>query len=94
MVLAQVTLHHKFCDAHSWRLFRWRQATPEDMHSLTATPELAWAWLSLYPALPDHYIASHHFIAHQVLPHPPDTPTLLRRLTQFTFPLSTHHLAA
>ena len=94
MVLAQVTLHHRSCDAHSRRLFRWRLATPEDTDSLSAALDLEWGWLSLSSALPDHYIATHHFIAHQVLPHPPDTPALLRHLAQFTFPLSTHDLAA
>ena len=94
MVLAQVTLHHRSCDAHSWRLFRWRLATIEDMDSLSAALDLAWGWLSLTPSLPDHYIAAHHSLAHQLLPHPPDTPTLLRSLARFTFPLSTHDLAA
>ena len=94
MVLAQVTLHHCSCDAHSWRLFRWRLATVEDMDSLSAALDLAWGWLSLTPSLPDHYIAAHHFLAHQLLPHPPDTPTLLRSLARFTFPLSTQDLAA
>ena len=94
MVLAQVTPHHRSCNAHSWRLFRWRLATPEDMHSLSATLVLAGGWLSLSPALPDHYIATPHFIAHQVLPHPPGTPALLRHFAQFTFPPSTHDLAA
>ena len=94
MVLAQVTLHHRSSDAHSWRLFRWRPATPEDMDSLSDALDLAWGWLSLSPALPDHYIATHHFIAHAVLPRPPDTPTLLRHVARFTFPLSTHDLAA
>ena len=42
MVLAQVTLHHCSCDAHSWRLFRWRLATIEDMDSLSAALDLAW----------------------------------------------------
>ena len=41
MVLAQVTLHHRSCDAHSWRLFRWRLATVEDMDSLSAALDLA-----------------------------------------------------
>ena len=41
MVLAQVTLHHRLCDAHSWRLFRWRLATLEDMDSLLAALDLA-----------------------------------------------------
>ena len=94
MVLAQVTLHHRSCDAHSWRLFRWRLATLEDMDSLSAALDLAWGWLFLFPFLPDYYIAAHHFIAHQLPPHPPDTPALLRSLAQFTFPLSTHDLAA
>ena len=94
MVLAQVTLHHRSCDAHSWRLFRWRLATVEDMDSLSAALHLAWGWLSLTPSLPDHYIAAHHSLAHQLLPHPPDTPTILRSLARFTFPLSTQDLAA
>ena len=94
MVLAQVTLHHRSCDAHSWRLFRWRLATVEDMDSLSAALDLAWCWLSLTPSLPDHYIAAHHSLAHQLLPHPPDTPTLLRSLARFTFPLSTQDVAA
>ena len=94
MVLAQVTLHHRSCDAHSWRLFRWRLATVEDMDSLSTTLDLAWGWLSLTPSLPDHYIAAHHSLAHQLLPHPRDTPTLLRSLARFTFPLSTQDLAA
>ena len=94
MVLAQVTLHHRSCDAHSWRLFRWRLATVEDMDPLSAALDLAWGWLSLTPSLPDHYIAAHHSLAHQLLPHPPDTPTLLRCLARFTFPLSTQDLAA
>ena len=94
MVLAHVTLHHRSCDAHSWRLFRWRLATIEDMDSLSAALDLAWGWLFLTPSLPDHYIAAHHSLAHQLLPHPPDTPTLLRSLARFTFPLSTQDLAA
>ena len=94
MVLAQVTLHHRSCDAHSWRLFQWRLATIEDMDSLSAALDLTWGWLSLTPSLPDHYIAAHHSLAHRLLPHPPDTPTLLRSLARFTFPLSTHDLAA
>ena len=83
MVLAQVTLHHRSCDAHSWPLFRWRLATVEDMDSLSAALDLAWGWLSLTPSLPDHYIAAHHSLAHQLLPHPPNTPTLLRSLARF-----------
>ena len=94
MVLAHVALHHHSGDAHSWRLFRWRLATPEDMDSLSAALDLAWGWLSLSPSLPDHCIAAHHFIAHQLLSHPPDTPALLRYLARFTFPLSSHDLAA
>ena len=94
MVLAQVTLHHRSCDAHSWRLFPWRLATVEDMDSLSAALDLAWGWLSLTPSLPNHYVAAHHSLAHQLLPHPPDTPTLLRSLARFTFPLSTQDLAA
>ena len=94
MVLAQVTLHHRACDAHSWRLFRWRLATIEDMDSLSAALDLAWGWLSLTPSLPDHYIAAHHSLAHQLVPLPPDTPTLLRSVARFTFPLSTQDLAA
>ena len=94
MVLAQVTLHHRFCDAHSWRLFRWRLATIEDMDSLSAALDLAWGRLSLTPSLPDHYIVAHHSLAHQLLRHPLDTPTLLRSLARVTFPLSTHDLAA
>ena len=74
MVLAQVTLHHRSYDAHLWRLFRWRLATVEDMDSLSAALDLAWGWLSLTPALPHHYIAAHHSLAHQLLPHPPDPP--------------------
>ena len=94
MVLAQVTLHRRSCGAHSWRLFRWRLATIEDMDSLSAALDLACGWLSLTPSLPDHYIAAHHSLAHRLLPHPPDTPTLLRSLARFTFPLSTQDLAA
>ena len=94
MVLAQVTLHHCSCDAHSWRLFQWRLPTIEDMDSLSAALDLTWGWLSLTPSLPDHYIAAHHSLAHRLLPHPPDTPTLGRSLARFTFPLSTHDLAA
>ena len=94
MVLARVTLHHRSCYAHSWRLFRWRLATPEDMDTLSAALDLAWGWLSLSPSLPGYYIAAHHFIAHQILPRHPDTPALLRYLARFTFPLSSHDLAA
>ena len=94
MVLAQVTLHRPTWNAHSWRLFRWRLANLDDMDSLLAALDLAWGWLPFSPSLRDHYIAAHHFIAHQPLPHPPDTPTLLRYLARFTFPLTTHDLAA
>ena len=73
VIVVTVTLLTASADTWAWRRFRWRRASPLELDILGAALDLVWGWLSLTPALPDDYVASHHEIAAQLVPRPPDT---------------------
>ena len=88
VIIVTVTLLTRSADAWAWRKFRWRRANPSDMDAMGAALDLVWGWLAFTPALPDDYVASHHELASQLIPRPPDTRQLMHRLAQQHFPLS------
>ena len=85
VIVVRVTLLTKSADARAWRRFRWRRASPSDMDAMAAALDLVWGWLTFTPALPDDYVASHHEVAAQLIPRPPDTRQLMHRLAQRHF---------
>ena len=88
VIVVTVTLPTKSADALGWRRFRWRQGEPKDMDAMGAALDFVWGLLALTPALPDDYVASHHEVAAQLIPHPPDTSQLMRCLAKRHFPLA------
>ena len=66
--------------------FKWRLLEPARATQLSGLIDAVWAWVTLYPAPPDHYVRAMWHYASSILPRRPSAATVMKRLRALTPP--------
>ena len=80
--------HDPAAQPFHWKRFKWRLLEPARATQLSGLIDAVWAWVTLYPAPPDHYVCAMWHYASSIVPRPPSAATVMKRLRALTPPLS------
>ena len=85
-LVTTIDAHDPTAQPFHWKRFKCHLLEPARATQLSGLIDAVWAWVTLYPAPPDHYVRAMWHYASSIVPRPPSAATIMKRLRALTPP--------